>query len=151
MRLFIDCEWNGPGGELISVALVPANGGNEFYQELHISKPFDPWVADNVVPHLRGIQRDYKAVQWYLQNYLDQFDSVHIVADWPEDIERFCRLLITGPGQRLDTPPLTMEVVRVDAPSELPHNALADARGIRDFMAANAQAHAPREGDSYER
>ena len=134
MRLFIDCEWNGRGGEMISIALVPDTGYGEFYQEFEVSAPYDPWVAENVVPHLVGIQRDSKLVQISLGDYLAVFNRVHIIADWPEDIERFCRLLITGPGTRLDTPPLTMEIVRVDAPSEVPHNALSDARGIRNFF-----------------
>jgi len=34
----------------------------------------------------------------------------------------------------LNTPPLTMEVLRIDAESTLPHNALHDARGIRDAV-----------------
>jgi hypothetical protein len=34
---------------------------------------------------------------------------------------------------RINTPPLTMEIRRDDCPSEFPHNALADARGIRKF------------------
>jgi hypothetical protein len=54
-----------------------------------------------------------------------------IIADWPEDIKHFCDALITGPGLRLDTPPLTMEIRRdIDAVSAVPHNALEDARGI---------------------
>jgi hypothetical protein len=42
-------------------------------------------------------------------------------------------VLITGPGTRLDTPPLTMEVLRVDTVSTNPHNALADATALRDW------------------
>ena len=33
MRIFIDCEWNGYRGELISVALC-SDGGHEFYETL---------------------------------------------------------------------------------------------------------------------
>jgi hypothetical protein len=67
-----------------------------------------------------------------LHGFLKTYDSIHIVADWPEDIKHFCDALIIGPGIRIDTPPLTMEVRRdLDADSELPHNALADARAIR--------------------
>lgn len=136
MRLFIDGEWNGFGGELISMALV-AEDGREFYAEFGCDNP-EPWVAENVIPKLsdgHGFMREsIESAQVRLSLFLAQFDAVHIVADWPEDIERFCRLLITGPGTRIDTPPLTMEVVRVDAPSENPHNALADARGLRRLL-----------------
>jgi hypothetical protein len=35
---------------------------------------------------------------------------------------------------RINTPPLTMEIRRdLDAVSEIPHNALADARAIKDL------------------
>lgn len=134
-RLFIDGEWNSYGGELISIALA-AEDGREFYAVLGCDNP-EPWVAENVIPKL-GVPRDesIESAQVRLKLFLMQFSAVHIVADWPEDIERFCRLLITGPGTRIDTPPLTMEVVRIDAPSENPHNALADARGLRAALAA---------------
>ena len=132
MRLFIDGEWNGFGGELISMALV-AEDGREFYAEFGCDNP-QPWVAENVMPKLVGTRESIESARVRLSLFLAQFDAVHIVADWPEDIERFCRLLITGPGTRIDTPPLTMEVLRVDAPSENPHNALADARGLRRLL-----------------
>ena len=141
MRLFIDGEWNGYGGELISMALV-AEDGREFYAVLGCDNP-EPWVAENVMPKLNDghgveLRESVESVQVRLSLFLAQFDAVHIIADWPEDIERFCRLLITGPGTRINTPPLTMEVLRVDAPSENPHNALADARGMRDYVVARA-------------
>ena len=52
--------------------------------------------------------------------------------DWPEDIEHFCAALICGPGMRINTPPLTMEIRRdLNGASQLPHNALADAKANR--------------------
>jgi hypothetical protein len=66
-----------------------------------------------------------------LARWLAQFETIHVVADWPEDIKHFCIALITGPGTDLDIPPVTMEIMKIDSVSELPHNALADARGIR--------------------
>jgi hypothetical protein len=128
MRIFVDCEFNEFQGALISMALV-AEDGREFYEVLPCANP-GSWVAQHVMPILGKPPIDRAIFCILLQNYLMQFDAVHIVADWPEDISHFCQSLITGPGWRIDTPPLTMEVVRVDAASELPHNALADARGI---------------------
>lgn len=130
MILYIDTEFNSFKGALISIALV-AQSGQEFYQSMGCASP-DPWVAKHVMPVI-GIEPMAKTVvQAVLQDFLMQFDSVHIIADWPEDIQHFCELLITGPGQRLNTPPLTMEVRRdLDAESRIPHNALEDARAIR--------------------
>lgn len=130
MIIYIDTEFNSFKGALISIALV-AQSGHEFYQSVGCARP-DPWVAEHVMPVI-GIEPMAKTVvQALLQDFLAQFDSVHIVADWPEDIQHFCELLITGPGKRLNTPPLTMEVRRdLDAESRIPHNALEDARAIR--------------------
>lgn len=132
MRLFLDCEFNGFGGQLISMALV-SETRHEWYEVLHCEDPL-PWVAENVMPILLNRPVSVEEFQSSLQAFLCQFDTVHIVADWPEDIMHFCYALVTGPGQCLATPPLTMEVVRVESTSEVPHNALADARGIRKAL-----------------
>lgn len=134
MRLFLDCEFNEFRGELISMALV-AEDGREWYASLGCENP-GPWVAQNVMPILGAPTIRMGEFQDSLRNWLSQFKEIHVVADWPEDIAHFCSVLITGPGYRLDTPPLTMEVVRIDAASALPHNALADARGIREAIMA---------------
>jgi uncharacterized protein (DUF169 family) len=131
MKLFIDGEWNSYGGELISLALVPEIG-NHFYEELGCDNP-DPWVAENVMTKLVKNRITMSEMQEKLEAYLSQFDSVHIVSDWPEDIMWFCKVLITGPGTRINTPPLSLEVLRVDTVSENPHNALADADALRSW------------------
>ena len=131
MNIFIDGEWNSYGGELISLALVAADG-RSFYEVLGCDNP-DPWVAENVMPKLGKPSITLQELQEHLELFLRQFDSVHVIADWPEDIMWFCKVLITGPGTRLDTPPLTMEVLRVDTVSTNPHNALADATALRDW------------------
>lgn len=130
MRLFLDCEFNEFKGDLISMALV-AEDGREWYEVVPCRAP-GAWVKENVIPILGKTPVTFQEMQAGLQVFLGQFYAgVHIVADWPEDIAHFCNALITGPGLRLNTPPLTLEVLRIDAESETPHNALADARGIR--------------------
>jgi len=141
MMLFLDCEFNGFGGELLSIALVP-EAGDAFYRIVADANetPTD-WVAENVLPILgsfRGAvtKATRASIRLHLQSYLMQFQSIHVIADWPEDIIHFCKLILTDvPGQRINTPPLTMEIVRLDSPSQLPHNALADAVGIRNAWA----------------
>lgn len=132
MRIWIDCEFNGFGGDLISMGLVD-EAGAAFYGVLSCDSP-EPWVAEHVMPILGLEPMPLADFQARLCFYLAQYESVHLIADWPEDVSHFCRALITGPGTRLDTPPLTMEVVRIDASSDLPHHALEDARGIRRHM-----------------
>jgi hypothetical protein len=129
MDLFIDGEWNSYGGDLISLAIV-SECGQEFYEVLNCKNP-DPWVAENVIPKLNKEPISLDEFQNKLHEFLIQFDRIHVIADWPEDISWLCKSLIRGPGERLDTPPLTLEVLRVDSVSRIPHNALADARALR--------------------
>ena len=130
MRIWIDTEFNEYKGDLISIAMV-AEDGSYLYEATHCPRP-GPWVRENVMPIIGTEPVPIPFIQGEITRFLGRYpEGVHIVADWPEDIKHFCDLLITGPGMRLDTPPLTMEVIRLDAESELPHNALADARGIR--------------------
>lgn len=128
MRIFIDCEFNEFKGDLISMALV-SESGHEFYEVLDCPNPGE-WVKVNVLPILNKRPVPFEIFQYKLYRFLNKFDFIHVVADWPEDIKHFCDALISGPGSRIDTPPLTMEVIRIDAYSTQPHNALADARGI---------------------
>jgi hypothetical protein len=130
MRLFLDCEFNGFKGQLISMALV-SEDGKEWYEVLDCKNPVE-WVAENVMPILFKPTTDPILFALSLQIFLSQFPTIHIVADWPEDIQHFIAALITGPGQRINTPPLTLQILRIDSISEIPHNALHDARGIRN-------------------
>lgn len=136
MIVFIDCEWNGYGGGLITMALV-AMDGREMYAALPMGETMTPWVAANVLPVVVTKEVELMPTRLELASriagFLAPYDAVHLIADWPEDIQRFCEAIVTGPGIRIDTPRLTMEVRRDmdDAQSALPHNALEDARALR--------------------
>lgn len=132
MKLFLDCEFTSFKGELISIGLV-TDDGQEFYEVIDYINPCQ-WVEQNVVPVLLKIPRPRIHVQKLLQDFLMQFETIEIIADWPEDISFFCNLLITGAGLRINTPPLTIQVIREinSDKSRMPHNALADARAIKE-------------------
>lgn len=142
MKMFIDCEYNSMGGQLLSMALVPEDTQFEpLYRELVVHEPIDEWVRENVLMKMSQCQAGTSFVLPLTRNqfqsdlilYLNQYDRIHIVADWPDDIKYFCDVLITGPGARIDTPPLTMEIRRdLDCTSQNPHHALADALAMRD-------------------
>ena len=51
MRYFLDTEYNGWGGALLSLALVP-DDGEELYLTLDWSGPLEEWVERHVVPYL---------------------------------------------------------------------------------------------------
>lgn len=136
MRLFLDTEFNGFGGRLISMALVPEKETDfEFYKELHITDQLHPWVRDNVVPHLILPSIGYSEFQDALANYLWNVGDCTIIADWPDDIKYFCEALITGPGMMIKL----MHNIKfeldfgIEYESLVPHNALHDARAIRNF------------------
>lgn len=134
MRLFLDCEFNSAGGQLISMALV-SEEGNEFYEVLPCDEPH-PWVAEHVMPILNKPPISPEEFQQKLEDFLMQYATVEIVADWPADIAYFCGAMLKGTGaSRIDSPAQTVfRIFRIDAPSELPHNALADAHGIRKMV-----------------
>ena len=134
VEVFIDCEFNSFKGALITMALVGIDG-REWYKAVPLHEPVAGWVEENVVPVLGDVEcLEREAFSYSLAEFLSAYPAVHVVADWPEDIQHFTEALIVGPGLRVDTPPLTMEVRRdLDAPSAVPHNALYDARGIRDL------------------
>lgn len=133
MDVFIDCEFNSFQGKLITMALVSMEG-HSMYCQVPLEEKVDPWVDEHVMPILENPEQvNHEELPYKIARFLSQFDKVNIVADWPDDIRFFCEYLITGPGYRVDTPPLTMEIIRLDAESTLPHNALHDAWGIRDM------------------
>ena len=138
-KLFLDTEFNSFQGELMSMALVPESTDigamREFYQELEIVGELDPWVKENVVPHmfLKPVSRH--EFQQELAQYLWEVGECTVIADWPDDIRHFCESLITGPGMCLTMlHNIKFELdFGIEYESLVPHNALHDARAIRDF------------------
>ena len=146
MRYFLDTEYNGFGGDLLSLALVPDDGGEEFYVTLLADDPIDPWVARHVVPFLDMVPEALKGPRLArpvaaeaLAAWLAHDPAPAIVADWPEDLAQFAMLLIVGPGKMLTVPALTLRFEPLQgfstaANSAVPHNALHDARALRDHV-----------------
>ena len=132
MKLYIDTEFNEYKGALISMALVAENG-REWYGVRFCDDP-GWWVREHVMPHLgKRPERDL-VLRASLDLFLNQFDSVHIISDWPGDIAHFCHFLECAPGERIGPGSMTFEVRR-DLPdtsttSAIPHNALEDARAL---------------------
>ena len=145
MRYFLDTEFNGFGGALLALALVPEDG-TEFYVTLDCPDPIHTWVERNVLPHLDhvpvGLQSPRLSRQeaaGALSDYLAMDPRPELVADWPEDIAQFCNLLMTGPGLIVPVPPLTFRLIPLHgfstaANSAVPHNALHDARALREHV-----------------
>ena len=146
MNFYLDCEFDGWMGALISMALV-SQDGDEFYWAINDNEGWvkDEWVKANVLPILRcegANVTQHNDLSGGLERFLARsaaHTNAHVIVDWPDYVAYFCRAMITGPGARINTPPLTFEVVRVDAyPTALPgavqHNALWDARSLRHAL-----------------
>ena len=145
MRYFLDTEYNGWGGALLSLALVP-DQGEELYLTLDWDGALEPWVERNVIPYLDMVAHDLvsprmsrsdaaRAIAHYLAGDPDPL----IVADWPEDIALFNALLVTGPGVMAEVPGLMFQFMPLTgfstaANSKVAHNALHDARALRDHV-----------------
>lgn len=145
LRYFLDTEYNGWGGALLSLALVPDHG-EELYLTLDWSGSLEPWVQRHVVPYLDTVPDALVSPRLSridaartISHYLAADREPLIVADWPEDIALFNALLVTGPGIMAEVPSLTFRFVELRgfstaANSKVPHNALHDARALRDHV-----------------
>lgn len=146
VRYFLDTEYNGFGGRLLSLALVPEDGSEEFYVTLECDAPIEPWVERHVIPYLDmvpdsmvGPRLTRLAAAEALAAWLGHDEAPDIVADWPEDLAQLAMLLVTGPGVMVSVPPLSLHLIPLGgfstaANSVVPHNALHDARALRDHV-----------------
>lgn len=143
MKYYLDCEFNGFGGELISLALTGEAG------ELYLARPeaelsqlvIHPWVAEHVLPVIEADAAapercPLDAFAHPIQRFLKNDPSPVIIADWPEDIAHFMRCLITGPGLMVTLPEPRARLVPAVRAIAYPdgammHNALWDARMLR--------------------
>lgn len=143
VRYFLDTEYNGTGGALLSLALVP-DDGEELYLIVGTDEPIVPWVERHVIPYLDTVPPQ---LAWgplsraeaadALERYLRHDDKPVIVADWPEDIAQFCTLMLTAPGDMIEVRDVTFRLLPLANfstahNSKVPHNALHDARALRE-------------------
>ncbi|CAN5666095.1 hypothetical protein BH11PSE6_BH11PSE6_19440 [soil metagenome] len=139
MRYFLDVEFNGFCGELISIALVPEqDGAAPFYEALDCAKP-TPWVADHVLPVLRTAPIPRTLMASRFAAYLANDENPVLIADWPEDIAQAAMLMVIAPGRRVALDRITFRMIDsigfdAAALSAVPHNAYHDALALRDYM-----------------
>lgn len=145
MRLFLDAEFNGFKGELISLALVPETNcaAGEWYEWMDSPRMiWDKWVFENVYPvldvlpelgKLPILKSEFRAS---LLLYIKQFDHPEIITDWHSDVIYFFDVLA---GENFkESVPFEGKFTIVNTPEgepkpEIPHNALSDARALRDW------------------
>ena len=143
LDIVMDAEFNGFGGELISIALV-CEDGQEWYEVAEIPAEPHPFVAQHVLPVLgkEPVGRDRFAQS--LAEFLASVPEPVIIADWPDDI----RCLCDGLGQFGSGMRFRLGCTLVLLPQQplcalqTTHNALLDARALRLWHAEGASATA---------
>ncbi len=134
MRVYIDCEFNGFGGELISMALV-RDDGLEWYYGREEPRVWNEWVYENVFPVLGDVsflgQGRFNAK---LHLFLRGCDGCEFVADHPADFKHLTEQMDAISSRNNFVIPIecTMTLLRGSPAisSEVPHNALSDARAL---------------------
>lgn len=131
--LYVDCEFNGFGGELMSMGIA-ASDGQEWYQVRAVPADPEPWVASNVVPVLDGSPVGDEAFRRRLHNWLSQYKKPHVVADWYTDLVHFFDCFRGENHAQTFAFPCTAEIRFCKYVSAVPHNALEDAKAIRAVL-----------------
>jgi hypothetical protein len=147
---FLDTEFNGYLGELISLAIVSEEGPELYVSNVDRVENNVDWVRDNVIPVLTAagaepLCSNLEQISYEVEKFLECDANPVIFADWPDDIKYLCEVLITGPGKMIDVPRLKFRLVRIDSyPTTLQgavqHNALWDARALRAALVSAAGA-----------
>lgn len=138
--LFLDCEFNGHNGQLISMALVGAD--NHLHPEFYMAVPrldfmMNKWVYENVIPKIGIPTSSWSAFRKALHEFLQQHPGEIIVADSPADFVYLleqCHEINDEGKYRYINLNLKMEfVISGQYTSENPHNALADAKALKKW------------------
>ena len=144
---YIDCEFDGHDGPLLSIAMVRGDGYSLHVEVIQDAK--DPWVISNVMPIMDAHKADITRVSEpfyvgpFLRDFMGNCQNPTIIADSPVDIGRFCRAISTGfdgGWQSTDFPQMTFIVRNVNCyPTTLKgavqHNAWWDAMALRATLA----------------
>lgn len=163
MKFYVDCEFDGHDGPLLSMAMVRDDG-----YSLHVAvrdiAVSDPWVAKNVLPIIDSHNADIgcsvrtNEVGRVLRDFIGPCKYPKIIADSPVDIGRFCRVISTGADggwASADYPGMTFIVHNVDCyPTTLEgavqHNAWWDAMALREKICQEQNKAETRKSESHE-
>ena len=147
-HLYLDTEFNGHGGALLSLALARPDANDTWYGVWTVSSDtIDPWVAEHVVPHLdvdhpeRGPDDHLCGSLHAYLKYIHDGD-MHVYADWPADFEHFTRLLRGPSYDKSLYLPYTMHLLVTpdgEPKPEVPHNALSDAIALMKWHQSTLQ------------
>jgi len=145
LRYFLDTEFNGFGGSLISLGLV-SDGGPTLYLIYGVPAAPTGFVRDHVQPKLESvppsvtIRRVSQSQGAYaIEAFLRGDAEPEIIADWPDDVRLCCQALMIESGVMADIDRLRFDIHRVNPyPTDLvgavEHNAWWDAMALRQRL-----------------
>lgn len=135
--LYLDTEFNGFNGQLISMGIVSSVTNREFYGVLQLPEKVHPWVQEHVVPYLLIGSEDYEVFRYRLYHYLKYHEGEPIAADWPEDLSHLLQCLCDPGGNGMSfNLELDLRLIKSgDLKSDFPHNALSDAKALMHWHA----------------
>lgn len=147
MNFYIDCEFDGHNGNLISMAIV-SEYEDSIYIKVNNTLIKDSWVFDNVIPLLDNHKCDIVCtvniydVGEVIKSFIGDLDFISVTADSPVDIKYFCDCLSTSPTgdwQPTNYKQISFFVRNVDCyPTKLEnavqHNAWWDAMALREKL-----------------
>jgi hypothetical protein len=147
MNLYLDTEFDGHGGELISLALA-ADDGKHWYgvAPLNDGEVHNGWVRNNVLPHLYKepctVEADdgWRAFRTSLKEYLLARPGCTIWADWPGDFGHLVDVMCGNDYADSFMIPCTMQLIVTpegEPKPEIPHNALSDAIALMEWHQKN--------------
>lgn len=153
LLIFLDTEYTGLGQtdpKLISIALVPEDGKNQFYAEIEMGEGWtrqdcNDFVLAKVLPSLKGgeylvtrAKLKDKLLGWFasmprsVQVACDSNTDFHFLQqilgeEWPGKLDK----LYFDLRPLIDTTVYDQTVQRYYSPDRSPHNALNDAQAYR--------------------
>ena len=137
MSLYLDTEFNGFGGSLISLALVSDIDGASFYGILPLPSKVHPWVQEHVLPFLGGDSEPDHVFDSKLYRFLKAREDEVIHADWPADFVYLLDRLYADNGFMQDIFPCMQLIKSGKVYPAIPHNALSDAIALMEWHRVN--------------
>lgn len=151
MKFYLDTEFNGHGGELISLAIA-GEDGKHWYGYWGEPAPLEPWAQEHIMPHIMSGHRpcnlsptsviaipDRKLFRASLYEYLASRAGNIFYADWPDDFAHLMRIM-SGPSYEQSwIVDIGMQLLTESDPKpEVPHNALSDAIALMHWHKTQA-------------
>ena len=136
VRLYVDTEFNGKKGALLSMGLYDPITNKEWYNAVKMEAEYNPWVKDHVVPVLHTVPLEELEFIASFQDFITQYSFVEFVYNDNQDghyLRQVIRSVKGMPAHRY-----TRDGGLCSKHAVIPHNALSDAKAMVDHVLGTA-------------